>query len=159
GTTIVASPVFDYLPESGREMPSVRLELTRRNDGHVLEGSLSFFNFWDDGVGSGPHTQWDNPAVPNSGICTPLCTAHLDGKAGGKDYILTSAYQTPLDGGKLRINVLLEGQNYRDRESDTGTPSAFNDRSRLTQDVYKGEVGAHYTKDLSQSLNMELVAL
>jgi outer membrane receptor protein involved in Fe transport len=159
GTTIVASTVFDYLPESGRALPSTRLELTKRENGQAFEASLSFFNFWDDGAGPGPHTQWDNPAVPDSGPCTPTCTANLDAKAGGKDYILTAAYSTPLDGGKFRINALLEGQNYLDRESDTGTPSAFDDLTRYTQDVYKGELGAHYVKDLSQSLNMELVAL
>ena len=159
GVTIVTTSVLDYLPESGRELPSTRLELSRRNDGHVLEASLSAFNFWDDSVGPGPHSQWDNPAVPGSGVCTPLCTAHLGAKAGGKDYILTGAYETPLDGGKLRVNGLLEGQNGLDRESDTGTPAAFDDVTRLTQDTYKGEFGAHYVKDLSQSLNMELVAL
>ena len=151
--------MFDYLPESGRELPSTRLELSQRNDGHALEASFSFFNFWDDAVGPGPHTQWDNPAVPDSGPCTPLCTAHLDARAGGKDYILTSAYETPLDGGKLRVNGLLEGQNYLDREFDTGTPAAFDDLTRFTQDTYKGELGAHYVKDLSQGLNMELIAL
>lgn len=159
GTTIVATGTLDYLPDSGREMPSTRLELSRRDNGHVLEASLSAFNFWDDGAGPGPHTQWDNPAVPDSGPCTPLCTAHLDAKAGGKIYILTGAYETPLDGGKLRVNALLNSQNYLDRESDTGTPSAFDDLTRFTQDTYKTELGAHYVKDLSQSLNLELIGL
>jgi outer membrane receptor protein involved in Fe transport len=154
GTTVVVSSVLDYLPDTGRIMPSVRMELSQRNDGKALEGSFSFFNFWDDGVGSGPHTQYDDPAV-----CTPICTAHLSAKAGGKDYVLTGAYETPLDGGRLRVNGLFEGTNYLDRESDSGSPGALDDYSRNTQDVYKTELGAHYTKDLSPTLNMELVGL
>lgn len=160
GTTIVVSPVLDYLPDSGRLMPSVRLELTKRDDGRALEASLSLFKFWDDGVGPGPHTQWDNPAVPGSGPCTPFCTAHLGAKAGGADDIFTAAYQTPFAGGKLRVNTLFEAQTYLDREHDTaGAPAVFDDVSRNSQGLYKLEFGSHYARDLSQGLNLELIAL
>lgn len=153
GTTIVASPVLDYLPKDGREMPSVRLELTRRVDGREFEASLSYFTFWDDGVGGGPHTQTSAPD------CAATCDGRLSAKAGGKQYILTSAYETPLAGGDFKVNALLFGQNYLDREATSGTPSSFDDRTRATQDKYKGEFGIHYTKDLRQDLNLELVAL
>jgi hypothetical protein len=172
GTTMVVSSVLDYLPDTGRLQPSTRIEASQRKDGKALEGSFSFFNFFDDGVGSGPHTQYQNPAAydnptsPDYGTpnynpptCLPTCTAHLSAKAGGKDYIVTGAYETPLDGGKLRVNGLFEGQNYLDRESDSGSPNALDDYSRNTQDLYKTELGAHYTRDLSPTLGLELVGL
>jgi hypothetical protein len=157
GTTYVASPVIDYLPDSGRLMPSVRLEMSRRTDGgRSFEASLAFFNFWDDGVGPGPHTQLD---APGWGPCTSPCTAQLHAKAGGKDYIATTAYSTPFAGGKLKVNGYFEGQNYLDREDDTGSPGVLDDLTRQTQDIYKSELGAHYTRDLRPDMNLELVAL
>jgi outer membrane receptor protein involved in Fe transport len=160
GVTAVVSAVEDALPGSGRYMPSVRVDLSERNDGRSLEASFGVFNFYDNGVGPGPHTQYDNPAVPDSGICTPECTAHLDAKAGGQDYIATVAYQTPFAGGKLRVNALIDDVVYLDREQDVaGSPAAFDDQSRNAQDLFKGELGAHYTGDLSQGLGLELIAL
>jgi outer membrane receptor protein involved in Fe transport len=159
GTQVVVTSVVDNKPDDGRTEPTVRVEASRRENGTALEGSVQYANFFDDGPGPGPHTQIDNPAVPGSGVCQPICTAHLGARAGGRLYNVTGAYETPLAGGDFRVNGLVSGLNYLDREADSGAPTAFDDLSRNTQDQYSGELGAHYTHNLGKDMSYELLAI
>jgi TonB-dependent Receptor Plug Domain len=124
GAQVVAAVAYDYLPKDGREAPSVRLETTQRFGEKTFEASLLIANFFDNGVGSGPHTRTDYPGNTDGDICKPNCIDHLSAKGGGWQDTGTAALNTPLLGGKLRVNGLFQDTLYYDRETDVGTPAS-----------------------------------
>jgi outer membrane receptor protein involved in Fe transport len=159
GAQVVAAVAYDYLPKDGREAPSVRLETTQRFGDKSFEASLLIANFFDNGVGSGPHTRMDYPGNTDGDICKPTCVDHLSAKGGGWQDTGTAALNTPLLGGKLRVNGLFQDTLYYDRETDVGTPASSNDALRNSSVQVKGEIGVHFTRSFDAKTDLELLAI
>jgi hypothetical protein len=148
GVTSVADNVFT----DGRETPAIRLEINKHGDGKRLEAGLLANMFVDDGTGDGDRIRTD----PNGNV---LVRSRLDARAGGFQINLTGAYETPLWGGKFRINALAHMQNYKDNEDDHLITPAGLELLRFRQDVSNGELGLHFTKPLTPKLDLETFAI
>ena len=151
GVSGVAS-VADNVFTDGRLTPAIRLEMTRKDDGRTFEAGLLANMFVDDGAGDGERIRTD----PSGDV---LVRSHLDARAGGFQINLTSAYETPLWGGRLRISALAHMQNYKDNEDDHLTTPVGLELLRLRQDVSNGELGLHFTRPLTSKLDFEAFAI
>ena len=144
--------VADNAYPDGRQTPAIRLEFTSKRDGHTLEGGLLANLFVDDGAGNGDRVRTDADG-------DVLVRSHLLARAGGFAINLTSAYETPLWGGKFRVNVLAHLQNYKDNEDDHLTTPVGLELLRFRQDVANGEIGVHFDKVLTPKLQLEALAM
>ncbi len=144
--------VADNWFTDGRQTPAMRLEFTRKLDGRTLEGGLLVNMFADDGAGDGDRIRTDADG-------NVLVRSHLLARAGGFQINLTSAYETPLWGGKFRISALGHMQNYKDNEDDRLVAPVGLELLRFRQDVANGELGAHFEKALTPKLDLEALAM
>jgi len=139
---------------NGENIPATDLEWTKPFGARTFEAAFSGGGFIDDGSGPGPHRQYDQTGAE-------VYDANLWTKAGGYQSTLTSAFTTPLAGGKLRINGLVQLTNYIDHEADTasipavGGDDAYKDENANLQ----GELGAHYTRDFGGKATLEVLAI
>ena len=148
GVAAAADNVFT----DGRETPAVRLEITKKGDGRTLEAGLLANMFVDDGAGDGERVRTD----PDGDV---LIRSHLDARAGGFQITSTGAYETPLWGGKFRVNVLAHMQNYKDNEDDHLITPVGLELLRYRQDVSNGELGLHFERALTPDLQLETLAI
>ena len=140
--------------QDGRNLPKAVLEWTRRTDDHSLELALKTAGFVDDVSGDGPHTtRGADGAVDYA--------AHLWTQASARESTLTSAYEGPLAGGKLRINGLVQLDTYLDHEADTASLPTTNgdDVYKDASDTLKSELGAHFTRALGGKATLETLVL
>ncbi|HEY2658904.1 MAG TPA: TonB-dependent receptor plug domain-containing protein [Caulobacteraceae bacterium] len=140
--------------DSGVNLPSERLEWSRRSDDHSFELGLNTIRYVDDGSGPGPHTEHDATG-------TEVYDSHLWTKAGGGQTTLTGAYEGPLAGGKFRINGLVFLDNYLDHEADRAFLPATNgdDTFKDANDTLKSELGLHYTREFGAKTTLETLAI
>jgi len=139
--------------QSGVEIPGSRLEWTQKANDQSFE--IAFLNggFVDNGSGSGPHTTSD-------GTGDVYYSSHLWTKAGGTYASLTSTFETPLLGGRFRINGLIGLDNYIDHEADDASfPADGDDTYKDENDDVRGEIGVHYTHDLGPQATLETLAI
>ena len=148
GVVAVASNVYP----DGRVAPGARLQLTRKSGDHVLE--LSFLPSWfiDDGAGDGNRLRTDPSGAT-------LVRSSLQANAGGVQLNGTASYETPLWGGKFKVNALGYYQHYYDNENDTlitpvGLETLVNRQKRT-----KGELGLHFEKTLDPHWSLETLAI
>ena len=151
GLSGVAAVADNAYPD-GRQTPALRLEFTSKHEGRTLEGGLLANLFVDDGAGNGERVRTDADG-------NVLVRSHLLARAGGFAINLTSAYETPLWGGKFRVNVLAHMQNYKDNEDDHLTTPVGLELLRFRQDVANGELGVHFDKALTSKLQLEALAI
>jgi len=139
---------------SGVNIPATDLEWTQPIGARTFEAAFSGGGFVDDGSGPGPHRDYDQTGAE-------VYDAHLWTKAGGYQSTLTSAFTTPLAGGKLRINGLAQLTNYIDHEADDASIPAVggNDAYKDENANLQGELGAHYTRDFGGGATLELIAI
>ena len=139
--------------QDGQQIPGADLEWTQNFGARTFEAAFNEGGFVDDGSGPGPHRQYD-------GTGAEVYDAHLWTKAGGDQGTLTSAFTTPLAGGKFRINGLLQLTNYLDHEADEGSiPAGENDAYKDENANLNGEIGLHYTRDFGASTALELFGI
>jgi len=139
--------------QDGQQIPGADLEWTQNFGARTFEAAFKEGGFVDDGTGPGPHTQYD-------GTGAEVYDAHLWTKAGGYQSTLTSAFTTPLAGGKLRVNGLVELTNYLDHEADEGSVPAGGDDAYKDENAnLNGELGAHYTRDFGANTTLELFGI
>lgn len=138
----------------GRTSPAMRLEGSRRWDGRSIEGSVLFYNFIDDGAGEGPRLTFDPAGVL-------IQRAFADETAGGRGVETKGSFETPLLGGKFRINVAGKREAYNwDLEDTTSFPSFYQFRAHDDFDEnFRGEVGVQWSRDLSPKVAIELLGL
>ena len=74
-STVLLAAATQVFPD-GRQAPAVRMEASRRWDGHAIEGSMLIAKFVDDGAGDGSSVRYD----ANGNI---LRRTELKAKAGG----------------------------------------------------------------------------
>jgi outer membrane receptor protein involved in Fe transport len=137
--------------DDGRDVPQGRLEGSWTKDGRTLEASLLLAKFFDDGQGSGPHYVYG----PDGHV---LDFSPMHNMAGGWQNTAVASYETPLYGGKFKINLMVQDQPYANDSLDrflvAGT-EAEHDR----QDKTDAELGLHYNKDLMSGLSLEVLGL
>jgi hypothetical protein len=140
--------------QSGRNIPGSRLEYTQKDNGQSFTIGFLEGGYLDNGAGSGPHTTSD-------GTGDVFYASHLWTSAFGYTSSLTSAFETPLAGGRFRINGLIGLDNYIDHEADTAylPPVGGNDAYSDKADNFKGELGVHYTHDLGPQATIETLVI
>ena len=148
GVANIASNVF----ADGRTAPSARLEFTRKADGTTWEGSILPAVYVDDSVGDGVRVRTD----PDGDV---LVRSDLKAKAGGRQATATTAYTTPLWGGKFRINALAFYDRYKDDEDDHLVEPVGVETLNTLQVQEKGELGLHFEKTLTPRTTLEALAI
>lgn len=140
--------VVNQFVYDGRNAPGIRLEGARRGDGKALEGSLVMAGFTDDGVGDGDLVQRDA-----SGAL--IDRAKIESEGDGGQYVGTAAYETPLAGGKFRINGRAFFQRFYFGEHDSFELSPVIAKDRELEERLEGEVGLRYGRDLGSRTKLE----
>lgn len=150
GFTGVAA-IGQYTTGDGYTDPQVRLEGSWRLDGRTLEASLRTFKGHDSSEGGGPH----RILGPNG---QGLDSSEMHDTAPTRFNEGTAAYETPLLGGKLRMNLTLEDQR---NGLDSGDDFRLAGRQveRVRTDQTDGEFGFHYNRDLTRGLALEILGL
>jgi outer membrane receptor protein involved in Fe transport len=140
-----------FFPD-GREAPAIRIEGTKRWDGHALEGSFFVGKFVDDGTGDGHTVRYD----PSGAV---IRRTDLQAKAGGSQGVFSGAYETPLAGGKLRLSANALVQTFDDDENDVLTTGPGTEYLRSPQTKVNSELSAHYEKALGPKWGIEALAI
>jgi outer membrane receptor protein involved in Fe transport len=134
----------------GRNMPGARLEGSRRSNGTTLEGSLVYGGFVDDGAGDGVRVRRDASGAP-------LRVGSVQSDGDGFQTLASGSYETPLAGGKLRINGRFNNERFNFKQIDTS--SAGTNAEKSFDDEYEREVGLRYTRDVGPKNSLETVFL
>jgi hypothetical protein len=124
------------------------IEAEKRVGETSYEGSLRVAKFLDSNAGAGTWTRAD-------GEGTPFVSAREYSNGAADEYKLTGAMETPVQGGKLRINASVAADPYAGRQSETliPAPGVENDRYGFEQD--SAEVGLRYERGLGGGLTSE----
>jgi outer membrane receptor protein involved in Fe transport len=142
--------VFDY---DGRTEPAVRLEGSGKVGPHAWEGALFAGRNHDDGSGDGPLSRRD-PAG------NQLIAGNIHSQGGATNVVGTGAVESPVAGGKLRLNGRVSWNRYHYDETDfIHFPTVHDEHERDLDTTLSTELGARYQKPLGPRTNLELVAL
>jgi outer membrane receptor protein involved in Fe transport len=134
----------------GRNMPAARLEGSRRSNGTTLEGSLVYGGFVDDGAGDGVRVRRDASGAP-------LRVGNVQSDGDGFQTLASGSYETPLAGGKLRINGRFNNERFNFKQIDTS--AAGTNAEKSFDDEYEREIGLRYTRDVGPKNSLETVFL
>ncbi|HEY8003617.1 MAG TPA: TonB-dependent receptor [Phenylobacterium sp.] len=141
---------FDY---DGRNEPAVRLEGSGKFGPHAWEGSLFAGRGHDDGSGDGPLSRRDPAGVQ-------LIAGDIHSQGGSTSLIGTGAVESPVAGGKLRLNGRVSWNRYHYDETDfIHFPTVHDEHERDLDTSLSTEVGARYERPLGARTNLELLAL
>jgi outer membrane receptor protein involved in Fe transport len=151
-----ARGVFHYADQhssDGRRWGTLRLEGSGQVGQRTWEAGLTISGFTDDSLGDGPRS------IVN-GAGAPLLEGHIHSQGWGTQNILTAAGETPLAGGRLRINGRVMDQVYDSAELDTiHFPDSHTEHDHQDDNKLQTELGARYNRALGGRTNVELVAL
>jgi len=137
---------------NGKFAYGLRLEGTKRQGDTSFEGSLLLGTGADDGTGDGPHTV-STPA----GVVTQSDLEHYFGE-GGQDKA-TAAMETPLLGGKLRVEGSYVHNPYFSQNNDYSDLPAAQQVEIYKQDQDTGEMGLRYVRRFGPKIGIEIYAL
>lgn len=136
----------------GRRAPSVRLEASGDQGPRRWEASVVGGGFIDDGYGDGRAVR-----VARDGRITPI---DVDAEGDGQNVQATGAYETPILGGKVRLNGRLYTEKFK--SEDNGLLLGPTPRQELSTDVVRSddtEIGGTWTRALGQRTTLEIVGL
>jgi hypothetical protein len=137
----------------GRYFPDSRLEMIRKwGGGRTLELALVSSMYPDDSVGEGTRVRTDADG-------DVLIRSLPKDRAAGANATGTAAYETPLWGGKFRVNVLGTWDGYHQHTDDTLIVPPGEEKLRYHQNKTRGEVGLHFEKKLSPKLSLEALGI
>ena len=134
---------FDY---------DLRLEGSKRTGETLFEGGLLVGNNADDGTGDGPRTITDA-----AGVVTRSGLEHVFGEQGLDKF--TGAVETPLLGGKVRVEGSYVHSPYVSFRDDALTAPAGHDLELYHQTQDTGEVGVRYDRSFGARSTLEVYAL
>jgi outer membrane receptor protein involved in Fe transport len=146
--------VSGYRLGDGRTFPGVRAEASGSLPGdRTWEVALRGGGGPDDGVGPGASSFQFANGAPTRQARIAVHGDDLNGSA-------TGAFETPLFGGRLRVNGLYAPEKFKEPETDTiiaPTPDVqtFNFVQRTTDT----ELGGRFTRNFGPDTNIELVGL
>jgi hypothetical protein len=141
-----------FVTGDGRNLGMVRLEATHRQADTSLEGSLVVGPFLDDGSGDGKEAR----RGPNGDI---LSNRYDTTSGANREVAATAAYERPVAGGRLRLNLKLLHQTYtgvqdsQDLASIAIPPELENDHQVQKQ----AELGLTYTHPVGAKASLETV--
>ena len=143
----------DSVVYDGRNEVAVRLEGSGKVGAHAWEGALFAGRNHDDGSGDGPLSRRD-PAGAQ------LIAGDIHSQGGATNVVGTGAVESPLAGGKLRLNGRVSWNRYHYDETDfIQVPNVHDEHERDLETTLSTELGARYHKPLGPRTNLELVAL
>ncbi|MBC6982211.1 TonB-dependent siderophore receptor [Caulobacter sp. 17J80-11] len=135
---------------TGKMLPALRYEFTRRSGDTTIEGQLSRGVSMDDSVGHGQRTFRDG-----TGAVTGQQEAFTEGDGGPLG--AKASIKTPLFGGEFRSNVALASNDFK-YEDHFYTSSSKTDV--VEKSVNKSvEIGVNYDRPLTERLSLETLAL
>lgn len=137
--------------EDGRDLPVAKVDGSWERGAMRVEAGVQVARFVDDGSSSGRRYKYDSSGQV-------LDYAHMDAQAGGWQNNATGSLETPLAGGKFKINLFIQDQPYRARLAENFThagPDSEVDAYNQTD----GEVGLHWERGLGHNLSIELIGL
>jgi outer membrane receptor protein involved in Fe transport len=122
-----------------RVLTGMRAEGQWRWDGRLVELSMVYGKGPDDQLGDGPRVR-----VSPAG--TALIRSRVDADAQGLRQWLIGAYETPLDGGRLRVNAAYLSNPYSAEITDRLSTPVGRDYEYITQDRLQAELGGRYVR-------------
>jgi len=146
--------VSEYHIGDGRNFPAIRAEASGSLPGdRTWEAALSGGGGPDDGVGPGISSVRFANGDPTQQI---RIATHGDDEAG----TTTGAFETPLFGGRLRINGRYAAEKFKEPEIDTViAPIPDVQRFNFLQKTQDTELGGRFSRSFGPDTNLELVAL
>lgn len=151
-----ARGIFHYADQhssDGRRWGTLRVEGSGQVGARTWEGGLTISGFTDDGFGDGPRTQTNGAGVP-------ILDGHIHSQGWGTQSVLTGAGETPLAGGRLRINGRVGDQVYDSDEVDTiRLPDSHTEHDHQDDRKLQTELGARYNRGFGARTSIEVVAL
>jgi outer membrane receptor protein involved in Fe transport len=146
--------VSGYHIGDGRTFPSVRAEASGSLPGdRAWEVALRGGGGPDDGVGPGISSVRFANGAPTQQIRIAVHGDDLSGSA-------TGALETPLFGGRLRVNGLYAPEKFKEPETDTVTaPTPEVQRFNFVQKTHDTELGGRFTRNFGADTSLELVGL
>ena len=131
---------------------SLVVEGEKRVGETTYEGSFRVSKFLDSGAGAGTWTRTD-------GAGAPMVAADELSRGAQDLYKATGAVETPVLGGKLRVNVSVSSSPYAGYQIDTliPPPGAENDHYGFGQDSV--ELGLRYQRAFGPGLSLESFVL
>ena len=143
----------NWVADDGRHAIAGRLEASGKSGDRAWEFGFFGGRGIDDGSGDGPRLR----AGPSG---TPLIRSLVQSEGSGVNWILTGAYEQPLLGGQLRVNVrYLDNPYDYDETNRSSFPADSVERDHQSDDVDTTEVGLRYSRDLGPRTKLELVGL
>ena len=143
----------NYSPADGKQRPGYRLEGSGPLGPGSFEAGVRYGSYFDNGVGDGAHVRVD----PTGKL---LRQSKVHGTGDGHQPEATAAYETPLLGGKLRLNGRLFWDHYVYQENNLYVlPAGLVELDRSPQDQAQTELGGRYARDFGPALQLELVGL
>ncbi len=135
-----------------RVLTGVRAEGQWRWDGKLAELAMVYGKGPDDQLGDGPRRR----TTANG---TELIRSEVDADAQGLREWLNGAFETPLRGGRLRVNAAYMATPYSAEIYDRiSRPGVGRDYEYDTQDRLQAELGGRYTHALGAATSLETVA-
>ena len=145
--------VKTYHVNDGREFPTLRAEASGRLGDGVWEAGLRIATSPDDGVSTGR-----SALVYADG--RPTRVALLDAKGQERADIGTGSFETPLLGGKLRLNGRLAHEVFKEPELDRiFAPKPEVQTFGFGQRTDDTELGGRFTRSFGPNTSIELVGL
>jgi outer membrane receptor protein involved in Fe transport len=146
--------VSGYHLGDGRTFPGVRAEASGSLPGdRTWELALRGGGGPDDGIGPGISSFKFANGAPTQQIRIAIHGDDLSGSA-------TGAFETPLFGGRLRVNGLYAPEKFKEPETDTViAPTPDIQRFNFVQKTTDTEVGGRFTRGFGPNTNVELVGL
>jgi outer membrane receptor protein involved in Fe transport len=153
GLKLTLAGAVNIVPD-GRNMPSMRVEGSKKIGPASVEWGMLLGRGVDDGSGDGPRVIRDA-----AGVITRSGPEHQKGEGGSAK--LTGAVEFPLAGGKLRLNGTVDREPYRYSQHDVFTfpapPTAQSEEDHQFRDT--AELGARYERTLPMGLRWETFLL
>ena len=137
--------------ENGPDLPQGRVEGSWQHGATRVEAGLLIARFVDDGSFSGPRYEYDaNHKVVDF--------SPMQDKAEGYQNNFSGSVETPLAGGKIKLNLFLQDQPYEAHYHDQFV-HAGEQFEHDHQDRTDGELGLHWERDLGHGLSLETIGL
>ena len=149
----LAAVATNYVIDDGRTGPSLRLEGSGEKEGRKWELGLRAGYGFDEGAGDGPRVI----LAPGGQMLTQ---AQVESAGGGGQSTLTGAYETPLLGGRLRINGRAALNEFNFREQTTfRLPAGAVERDQWGDDTREFELGGQFNQALNARAKLATVVL
>ncbi|HEY2710791.1 MAG TPA: TonB-dependent receptor [Caulobacteraceae bacterium] len=130
----------------------LRIEGTKRSGDTSFEGGMLLATGADDGTGGGPRT------ITNAaGVVTQHGLEHYFGDQGTDKF--TAAVETPVLGGKLRVEGSYLRTPYFSLKDDALVTPPDNQVEVYRQDQDAGEIGLRYDRQMGARSSLEVYAL